>query len=249
MPDVMEVFNRCGSCRHFVPQHTDRNGRTMGECTGRPTHPNMHAHEYGCPEYHVDRARVVPGSPIPADADLSPRQREAAKRIEATRLSQVSSRKNTERVRMVRDDDDDEAKAAAFESQELPITLQGEGGTMTKREFRGLLSELIHDAFDDALGLTDTPIHPRFRGGRVVVHPANAELQAKEMEIDVLFRKVVSIRDKLRLLEQKINASDKLLTDEKAQIHQYITGCYGSLTSFNYLFRDRDDGFVGESKG
>lgn len=249
MTDLMEVYNRCGSCRHFVPNHTDRNGRTQGECQGRPTHPTVQAHEYGCPEYHMQRDRVTAGTPIPADGDLSPRQRDNARRMDQARAAQVSSRTQTERLRMVRIDTDQDDKTAAFESQELPLALAGEGDGMTRREFRALLADVLDDAMDQVLGTAPTPMHARYRGGKLIVQPANAELQSKEMEVDVLFRKVISIRDKLRLLEQKINSCDKLADGEKVQLQQYITGCYGSLTSFNYLFRDKDDQFVGESKG
>jgi hypothetical protein len=70
-------------------------------------------------------------------------------------------------------------------------------------------------------------------------------MQEKRIPIDALFHKVVMVRDKLRVLEQKINAHPKLSTDEKVQMQQYVTGCYGSLTTFNVLFADRDDQFVG----
>ena len=114
---------------------------------------------------------------------------------------------------------------------------------MQRQELKAILAEVL----DEALGVSDAPIHPRFAGGKVMIQPANAELQAKELEIDVLFRKIVAVREKLRVLEQKINSADGLEPAEKIQIQQYITSCYGSLTSFNFLFRDRDDWFVGES--
>lgn len=243
MTDLLEPYNRCGSCRYFTPTHTDRNGRTQGDCNGRPNNPTVQAHEFGCPEYHVRRDRVVPGSPIPEDADLSPRQREASRRIEATRAAQVSSRHQTERLRMVRLEDEDSSKAV-FESQ--PVDLGDDARTMTRRDLRAALTDVLDDALDRAMGQSLTPMHQRYKGGKLMVVPSNPDLQSKEMDVDVLFRKVVSVRDKLRVLEQKVNASS--LSDmEKAQIGQYITGCYGSLTSFNYLFRDKDDQFVGES--
>ena len=74
----------------------------------------------------------------------------------------------------------------------------------------------------------------------------DAQTQAKEIPLDALFHKVVMIRDRLRVLEQKINAHEKLSDAEKVDIQQYVTRCYGSLTTFNLLFRDEKDRFVGE---
>ena len=105
MADIYEVYNRCGSCRHFVVLHTDRMGRTMGECRGRPTHPEVPAHEFGCPEYHLDRSRILPGSPVPADADLTPQLREQVRRSEMARHAGASGGRPTEKVRMVRPQD------------------------------------------------------------------------------------------------------------------------------------------------
>jgi len=249
MGDIYEVYNRCGSCRHFVVSFTDRMGRVMGECRGKPTHPTVGAQEYGCPEYHLDRKRLFPGAPVPDDADLSPRERAVQRRIAETRAAQVSSRKTTERVAVLRPlrvhDDDQPAPKAAWIDLDLDDG-QEEDEPMKREELRALLAEVL----DEALGLSDAPLHPRYKGGKLVVQPANPELQPKEVEIDVLFRKIVQIRDRLRVLEQKINASDKLDHTDKAQIQQYITGCYGSLTTFNFLFRERDDWFVGQdSKG
>jgi hypothetical protein len=78
----------------------------------------------------------------------------------------------------------------------------------------------------------------------LVLKPGKPGVQEKAMPIDSFFNKVVMLRNRLRTLEQQINASD-LPDDQKLKIQSYITGCYGSLTSFNVLFADEDDRFVG----
>lgn len=117
-------------------------------------------------------------------------------------------------------------------------TVDLEGATMTKNE--------LMDLFLEASGLADVPLAPKWEGGLIQMLPKDAALQAKELPIDSLFHKVVMVRDRLRTLEQKINAHPKLTDTEKVEMQQYITRCYGSLTSFNLLFRERNDGFVGQ---
>ena len=86
----------------------------------------------------------------------------------------------------------------------------------------------------------------RWSGGTVVLKPGDTSLKPKEIPIDVFFQKVVMLRDRLRVLEQHINANKKLSDEEKLNLQQYITRCYGSLTTFNVLFKYSTDQFVGE---
>lgn len=110
-------------------------------------------------------------------------------------------------------------------------------------EFRRVLREVIQDE----LGVGEVQLGDRWRGGEVILKPGKEGTQEKAVPIDILFKKIVGIRDKLRVLEQKVNSSKGLAEDEKIQLQQYITGCYGSLTTFNVLFKERDDYFVGQS--
>jgi len=92
------------------------------------------------------------------------------------------------------------------------------------------------------------PVHlgDKWRGGKLILKPGNDGLKEKEMPIDAFFHKIVMVRDRLRVMEQRINAAKGLDDEEKVALQQYITRIYGSLTSFNVLFADKDDHFVGE---
>jgi hypothetical protein len=110
---------------------------------------------------------------------------------------------------------------------------------------RDELKQLIREAMDEERGGGVAPMAPKWEGGMAVLKPSDPALQAKELPLDSLFHKVVMIRDRLRVLEQKINGNAKLTDAEKVDLQSYITGCYGSLTTFNVLFRDRADSFQG----
>ncbi len=92
------------------------------------------------------------------------------------------------------------------------------------------------------------PMATKWNDGNLIMQPKDASLQAKEIPLDVFFHKIVMIRDRLRLIEQKIN-SHKVLTDaEKVEMQQYITASYGSLTTFNVLFKETIHQFKGAGK-
>ncbi len=132
--------------------------------------------------------------------------------------------------------------AAAVAREPLSFQLPEELLDMDADEFREVLRAVIRDE----LGVGDARIGGRWEGGEVVLKPGKEGTQEKRIPIETLFSKVVMIRDKLRVLEQKINAHGKLTPEEKVQMQQYITGCYGSLTTFNVLFADKADQFVGQ---
>jgi hypothetical protein len=111
---------------------------------------------------------------------------------------------------------------------------------------RDSVLDAVRDAFREHMGGRHIDMMKRWQGGTLVMRPGKEGTREKEIPLDDFFHKIVMLRDRLRVMEQKINAHKGLSDAEKVEIQQYITRIYGSLTTFNVLFADPDDHFVGQ---
>jgi len=137
------------------------------------------------------------------------------------------------------------ARPVATSAAEEPVPLPKEIDIdMDIEQFR----RVLRDVLADELGVSRAEMAPRWQGGEMVLVPGKPGTQDKRVPIEAFFHKIVMMRDKLRVLEQKINAHDMLTDSDKVQLQQYITGCYGTLTTFNLLFADRSEAFAGAAK-
>jgi hypothetical protein len=110
------------------------------------------------------------------------------------------------------------------------------------REFEKLLKSIL----DSYNGLEcKVELGRKWEGGTMLLQPGNPELKPREIPVETFFHKIVMVRDRLRVLEQNINSHPSLSDGDKVNLQQYITRIYGSLTSFNILFDDKEDYFVG----
>jgi hypothetical protein len=108
------------------------------------------------------------------------------------------------------------------------------------------LEMLLRRIIREETGLTPVPIADKWLNGEMILRPGKADLQEKSYPIETFFHKIVMLRNRLRVLEQQINGSD-MAEDVKIKLQGYITGCYGTLTSFNILFADEEDRFRGSA--
>lgn len=116
-----------------------------------------------------------------------------------------------------------------------------EGVTFSEAE-KSLMKILRH--FSDIT--EEVPLGERWTGGNLILKPSDDSLKEKVLPIETFFHKIVMIRDRLRVMEQRVNASKKLSDEEKVDLQQYITRIYGSLTTFNMLFKYKEQHFVGD---
>ena len=141
-------------------------------------------------------------------------------------------------------------RVVAYEASQYVIVFRGGDTRRVAWSFDGLEAEerkgdpdtdRIRQAVRDVLGEhgwidVDLELAPRWGGGTLRLVPGKADIQAKDVPIEVFVKKIIGIRDRLRVLEQKINAHPTLAPEEKLEFQGYITRCYGSLTTFNVLF-------------
>ncbi len=224
----------CGACIAFSPSGEDEKG-PRGRCQLRSELGEVSHTLPRCPKYVEKKTgrtwkppRVYHGraGPLHDDADLSPKRKR-------TPPSDGGAYAETKTERW---------SESSVKSYGETIDLGGDD--MDTRALRELITDVLRDE-----GVTgEAPLGKRWEGGRVILEPGDSTTQSKEIPLDSFFHKIVMVRDKLRVLEQKINASKNLSDAEKVDLEQYITRCYGSLTTFNVLFRDKDEQFRGSGK-
>ncbi len=127
------------------------------------------------------------------------------------------------------------------EEIEIIEALEDEVDTVSFFEVEKIFKNLLEKYSDIGPKVS---IADKWKGGKIVLEPGT-QTQNKEIPIDTFFNKIIMVRDRLRVMEQKINSSN-LEQTEKIELQQYITRCYGSLTTFNVLFKNQSDYFVGE---
>ncbi|MFC1564557.1 hypothetical protein ACFL6G_06440 [candidate division KSB1 bacterium] len=108
------------------------------------------------------------------------------------------------------------------------------------------LKDALREVINEELPVSNIELGERWTGGKMILIPNKDDLQPKEVPIEAFFHKIVMIRDRIRVMEQKINSNPKLTDEEKVEFQQYITRIYGTLTTFNVLFQSRDDWFTGQ---
>lgn len=126
---------------------------------------------------------------------------------------------------------------------EVIEAIREEVDTISFSEVETILTDILRKWSDVT---TLVPLSDKFKGGSMILQPKDPNLTSKEIPITAFFHKIVMVRDRLRVLEQKINSSDQLTDQEKVDMQQYITRIYGSLTTFNVMFKSKSDQFVGE---
>lgn len=131
------------------------------------------------------------------------------------------------------------------ENIEIVEAIETPNNMVSFDEVEDILARLLskHTEFSELVQIAD-----KWKGGLMVLEPKDENLQVKEIPIDTFFHKIIMVRDRLRVLEQNINKHDSLDDAEKIHLQQYITKIYGSLTTFNVLFKDKADHFKGEGK-
>lgn len=204
----------CGDCKAFYMEAKDENGVIRGLCRLRKELGEIPSHMDYC---HLFRVREG--------------------RQDAVQVVDVRARAQTPRGGRRT-----EAAPSGPPRPTLrdPVTGDTEGEMVVDRDgLKQVLRELLEE--ETLYGYPE--MGSRWSGGVMELRPGAEETQAKEVPLDTFFHKIVMVRDRLRVLESKINGNNKLDEADKIELQGYISKCYGTLTTFNVLFRHKDDQF------
>ncbi|MBK6847854.1 MAG: hypothetical protein IPG96_10045 [Proteobacteria bacterium] len=207
----------CADCVAFAAEGRDEQGRRRGRCRFRP---ELGSIPETLPYCHTFQVRAERASAVALPARAASRARAAA--ASASRSAGVAPAR----------------RAPATLRQPTCGDTEGEI-TMDRDGLKQVLRELLTE--ETLFGYPE--LARRWDGGTLVLKPADTTVQSKEVPLEQLFHKIVMIRDRLRVLEAKLNGHEKLSETDKVELQGYISRCYGTLTTFNVLFADKDDHF------
>lgn len=203
----------CVDCLAFLPQQERENEPDLGRCQFRPEMGLFPETLKYCSKFHI-------------------RKRSIGKVLDVTG--------KVPKARSPRQSSTNNEPAIVRATLNNPITGDTSGEFTVDRDgLKQVLRELMEE--ETVYGFVE--MGKKWEGGTIQFNPANSELQSKEIPIDTFFKKIVMVRDKLRVLEAKLNSSDNLSSTDKVELQQYISRAYGSLTSFNILFKNKEDQF------
>ncbi|MSP24569.1 MAG: hypothetical protein EXR75_05275 [Myxococcales bacterium] len=216
---MSEVDRSCGACAAFMRVIDAPSGERTGDCALEVYAPPVSA-AWTCSRYRPKGALAAELRPRVAG---EPRRHFEPKPRSAPHDAPVQRGATPTPIR---------AFFGSLETQEIDIDMNIE-------DFRRVLREVL----TDELGISRPALGQRWQGGELVMVPGNSDTQEKRVPLESFFHKIVMVRDKLRVLEQRLNTHEVLSAEEKVQLQSYVTACYGSLTTFNVLFAEKDDQF------
>lgn len=224
----------CHDCLAFQPESFDDEERILGACGLRPELGLVPENYPWCDQFRMKPSRQGKvAEPERKRAAGSPKVgggRRVGGRTGGSGAVQLAGGRRHSEIH----------KGSRRATLRNPVTGDTQGEMEVDRDG---LKQVIRELLQEETVYGYVQMGAKWQGGEVELKPGDTDLQGKSMPIDTLFHKIVMVRDKLRVLEQKINAHDGLSEGDKVDLQQYITRCYGSLTSFNVLFAEKDDHF------
>ena len=206
----------CGDCKAFYMEAKDENGVIRGLCRLRSELGEVPIHMTYCYLYRVKDSR--------------------AGLVKEVVTKAPQKRRSPTRRREYQDDEETIQRAT------LNNPIEGDtSGDITMD--RDGLKQVLREILEEETLYGYPAMGQRWRGGSVTLTPGREETQPKDIPLDTFFHKIVMVRDRLRVLEAKINGSNTLDDQEKVDLQSYISKCYGSLTTFNVLFQEKEDQF------